>query len=126
MREEIVALGAALTRRVPRGNTSGKKSSQFFFSKTNSFSRRRTPYADRKIDLRWFGRRPRRTGGAFAGETFRRPDDKQDQASSSCHAPTGRRRIMDRDSMPGDAFRRTDATQILGAKRGRRNALKTL
>jgi hypothetical protein len=53
-------------------------------------------------------------------------DDKQDQASSSCHAPTGRRRIMDRDSMPGDAFRRTDATQILGAKRGRRNALKTL
>jgi hypothetical protein len=31
MREEIVALGAALTRRVPRGNTSGKKSSQFFF-----------------------------------------------------------------------------------------------
>jgi hypothetical protein len=30
MREEIVVLGAALMRPVRRGNTSGKKSSQFF------------------------------------------------------------------------------------------------
>jgi hypothetical protein len=58
------------------------------FIENEFVSIRRTSHADHKIDLRWFGHRPRRADGACVGEAFRTPEDRRQARPGFlvCHA----------------------------------------
>jgi hypothetical protein len=84
----------------------------------DSLSRRRTSYADRKDDLRWFDCRALFCGGTRAGEEFRDPEDRRQAGFVTLPSlPAGARRIMEAVAMRGDGREGTNAAEVYNARR---------